>query len=140
MGSGSAAVGLILLIIAGAMNGSFTLPMKYTKKWAWENTWLGFASSAYLVWPWLLAFATLPHLGAVFATTSLRSLVLVEVFGLAWGLGALTFGLGVDILGIGLGFTIILGLAASAGTLIPLAVLFPAKLLQAPGLLTSRAK
>ena len=34
------AIGILLLILAGAMNGSFTLPMKFTKKWAWENTWL----------------------------------------------------------------------------------------------------
>ena len=36
----NAVLGLILLIIAGGMNGSFTLPMKYTRRWAWENTWL----------------------------------------------------------------------------------------------------
>jgi L-rhamnose-H+ transport protein len=65
--------------------------------------------------------------------------VLVELFGLGWGLGALTFGLGVDMLGLGLGFTIILGLAASAGTLIPLVVLFPEKLLRPQGLLTMAA-
>ena len=34
------AIGILLLILAGAMNGSFTLPMKFTRKWAWENTWL----------------------------------------------------------------------------------------------------
>ena len=32
--------GILLLVLAGAMNGSFTLPMKFTGKWAWENTWL----------------------------------------------------------------------------------------------------
>jgi L-rhamnose-H+ transport protein len=132
-------MGYLLVLAAGVLQGSFMVPMKFTRRWAWENTWLGFASSAYLIWPWLLALATLPHLGAVFAATSRRSLIMVELFGLAWGLGALTFGLGVDILGMGLGFTIILGLAASAGTLIPLAVLFPSKLLQAPGLLTMAA-
>jgi len=42
-------------------------------------------------------------------------------------------------LGLGLGFTIILGLAASAGTLIPLVVLYPEKLLQLLGLLTLTA-
>ncbi len=33
-------LGLGLLVLAGGMNGSFTLPMKFTQRWAWENTWL----------------------------------------------------------------------------------------------------
>ncbi|MGA3166112.1 MAG: L-rhamnose/proton symporter RhaT [Terriglobia bacterium] len=132
-------MGYLLVVAAGALQGSFMVPMKFTRRWAWENTWLGFTTTAYLVWPWLIAWATLPHLLAVYTSTSHRSLVLVELFGLGWGLGALTFGLGVDMLGLGLGFTIILGLSASAGTLIPLAVLFPEKLLQPQGLLTMAA-
>jgi L-rhamnose-H+ transport protein len=129
-------MGYLLVVAAGVLQGSFMVPMKFTRRWAWENTWLGFATTAYLLWPWLLAWLTLPHLLAVFTSTSLRSLVLVELFGLGWGLGALTFGLGVDMLGLALGFTIILGLAASAGTLIPLVVLFPEKLLRPQGVLT----
>lgn len=132
-------MGYLLVVAAGMLQGSFMVPMKFTRRWAWENTWLGFSTTAYLIWPWLLAWATLPHLHTVLASTSLRSLVRVELFGLGWGLGALTFGLGVDLLGMGLGFTIILGLAASAGTLIPLGVLYPRKLLQPPGFLTLAA-
>jgi L-rhamnose-H+ transport protein len=60
----------------------------------------------------------------------------VELFGVGWGLRALTFGLGVDILGSALGFTFILGLAASAGTLIPMVVLSSKRLLQPQGPLT----
>jgi hypothetical protein len=32
------------------------LPMKWTKGWAWENTWLVFAATAYLICPWLFVF------------------------------------------------------------------------------------
>lgn len=132
-------MGYLLVVAAGVLQGSFMMPMKFTRRWAWENTWLGFASTAYLIWPWLLAWATLPHLTAVFASTGLHCFVLVELFGLGWGLGALTFGLGVDMLGLGLGFTIILGLSASAGALIPLVLLSPEKLRQPQGLLTVAA-
>ncbi len=132
-------MGYLLVIAAGVLQGSFMVPSKFTRRWAWENTWFGFTTTAYLVWPWLLAWATLPHLAAIVTSTSLRSLGLVELFGLGWGLGALTFGLGVDMLGMGLGFAIILGLSASAGALIPLAVRSPEKLLQPQGLLTVAA-
>lgn len=128
--------GYLLVLAAGLFQGSFMLPMKFTRRWAWENTWLVFSTTAYLVWPWALAFLTLPHLATIFSSTSGRSMVLIAVFGLGWGLGAVTFGLGVDKLGIALGFTVIIGLAASVGTLIPMIVLSPEKLAQLQGLIT----
>jgi len=36
-------LGLLFLLIAGIMNASFTLPMKFTRTWAWENTWLAWS-------------------------------------------------------------------------------------------------
>lgn len=132
-------MGYLLVVAAGVLQGSFLVPMKFTRRWAWENTWLAFTTTAYLVWPWLIAWATLSHLSAVFASTSLHTLLSVGLFGLGWGLGGLTYGLGVDILGLGLGTSIILGLSASAGTLVPLAVLSPEKLYQPQGFLTIAA-
>src|SRR6266403_1127953 len=108
-------MGYLLVVAAGVLQGSFMVPMKFTRRWGWENTWLGFTITAYLVWPWLLAWATLPHLFAIFASTSLRSFMLVELFGLGWGLGALTFGIGVNMLG--LGVCIASGLLSSCGNL-----------------------
>ncbi len=129
-------MGYLLVIIAGILQGAFMLIMKSTKKWAWENTWLVYASTGYLVWPWLFVFLTIPHPFRVMAATSFHSLFLVEVFGLAWGIGSLTFGLGVTRLGMALGFTVIIGLAATAGALIPMIVMAPEKLVQPQGLLT----
>ena len=129
-------IGYILVFAAGLLQGSFMLPMKFTRYWAWENTWLVYAATAYVIWPWIMALFTVPHLAAAYASTSSHSLVLIGLLGAGWGLGAVTFGLGVDILGLALGFTVIIGLAASAGTLIPMAVLSPGKLGQPQGQLT----
>ena len=71
-------MGYLLVLAAGLFQGSFMLPMKFTRGWAWENTWLVFSATAYLVWPWFLAALTLPHLGTAIASTSGRSLTLVE--------------------------------------------------------------
>jgi L-rhamnose-H+ transport protein len=128
--------GYILIVAAGMFQGSFMLPMKFTRLWTWENTWLVFSLCAYLLWPWLLAVITVPHLATVFASTSGRSLALIAVFGLGWGVGAVTFGLGVEMLGLALGFTVIIGLAATIGTLIPMVVLFPERFGQRQGVLT----
>jgi L-rhamnose-H+ transport protein len=128
--------GYALVIAAGILQGAFMVPMKFTKKWVWENTWFVYASTGFLIWPWLFVLLTIPHPVTVMATTSIRSLVLVEVFGIGWGIGAVTFGLGVSRLGMALGFTVIIGLAATAGALIPMVVKAPEKLGQPQGLLT----
>ena len=60
------AIGLTLLVLAGAMNGSFTLPMKFTRSWAWENTWLSWTFFALLLFPILLATTTVSHLGELY--------------------------------------------------------------------------
>jgi len=128
-------MGYLLVITAGILQGAFMLIMKTTKRWAWENTWFVYASTGYLIWPWLFVVLTIPHPLGVLAATSLRSLILVELFGLGWSIGSLTFGLGVARLGMALGFTVIIGLAATAGALIPIIVMAPEKLGQPQGLL-----
>ena len=117
-----AASGIILILVAGFLQGTFMLPIKYARRWEWENTWLGFSLSAYLVFPWLVALLTVPHLKEVFASTSGVTLVRTFLWGLGWGLGGLLFGLGVNYVGLALGFAIVIGLTAAIGTLIPLLV------------------
>src|SRR5579871_6175936 len=102
-------------------------PSKGMRGWAFENYWLFFAVTAYLICPWLLAFSTIPHLVEVYAGTSTASLLAVGVYGAGWGIGAVTFGLGVDALGLALGFALILGVSATTGTLVPLLVQPPAR-------------
>src|SRR5712692_7853427 len=127
--------GLILVLLAGVCQGSFMLPSKGMRAWAWENYWLIFATTAYLISPWILAFTTIPGLLNVYAGVSPRSLAAIVVFGIAWGIGAVTFGLGVDALGLALGFAVILGLVTTFGTLIPLMVTPPAHFTASKGAL-----
>ena len=112
--------GWTAVVAGGVLQGGFMLPMKWTKRWAWENTWLVFACTAYLLCPWLLILTTTPQAFDVYRMSGAGPILLVLLFGLGWGLGALTFGLGVDLLGLALGFAIILGIAACAGALVPL--------------------
>jgi L-rhamnose-H+ transport protein len=125
--------GLMLIMVGGIVQGCFMLPMKYTRKWNWENTWLSFSFMAYLILPWLIALLTVPQLKEILKQTSTATLLGTILFGFGWGLGCLTFGLGVDYLGLSLGFAIILGLTAAIGTLVPLLVLAPEKLMSAQG-------
>ena len=78
---------------------------------------------AYLLFPWLIAILTVPHLWQILGETSGRSWGVIIFYGIGWGIGALTFGLGIAAVGLALGFAIILGITASVGALLPLLVL-----------------
>jgi L-rhamnose-H+ transport protein len=60
--------------------------------------------------------------------------MILALFGAGWGVGAVLFGLGMDRLGMALGYPIIMGLIASLGALIPLLIFFPKMLLTSKGL------
>lgn len=124
----SAASGLLILILAGVMNASFTLPMKYAHRWAWENTWLAWSIFALLVLPVAVTFGTVPHLGAVYHATSSAIILDVIFFGAGWGVAQVFFGLAVDAIGIALTFSLVLGTSAAVGTLVPLVRLHPERL------------
>jgi L-rhamnose-H+ transport protein len=102
--------------------------------WQWENTWLLFAFSGLLVFPWMLTLATVPNLEEVFRGAPFATVVRVALFGVAWGVGSALFGLGVARVGIALGFALILGITASFGSLFPLAILHPEQLSEGRGL------
>ncbi|HWQ53013.1 MAG TPA: L-rhamnose/proton symporter RhaT [Bryobacteraceae bacterium] len=114
--------GLSIVLLAGVFQGSCLVFAKWTRGWAWENYWLIFSLFAYLICPWALALATVPHLGQVYAGAGGAALFWALLFGVGWGLGALTFGLGVEAVGLALGYAVILGVAATSGTLVPLIV------------------
>jgi len=129
--------GLLLVFLAGAMNGSFPLPMRYMRKWAWENIWTVWSIVALVVVPWLLAFLTVPHLPAVYSTCGLSAILLPALFGFFWGVSAFTFGLSVQLVGMSLTFAVVNGLSSAIGSWVPLVVQHPGKLFSPGGLIVS---
>jgi len=124
------------LVAAGVVQGAFPLPMKYTRKWAWEHLWFWYSLTAFFLLPVLTAAATVPNLAGVFHAANGRALFAVAMFGLTWGIGSVLFGLGIDALGMTLGFPIMTGLTTALGAFIPMAILTPGILLKRNGLLT----
>src|SRR5258708_21866962 len=126
--------GIAVVTLAGILNGSFAAPMKLMSGWRWENSWLIFALSGLIVFPWIISFATVPNVASVYAGASPATLIKVLLFGLLWGVGATLFGLGISRVGMALGFALILGITASFGSLLPLAILHNEQLLTKHGL------
>jgi L-rhamnose-H+ transport protein len=98
------------------------LPMKFVKRWQWENTWLVFSVVSLVILPWALALTLVRDVGAVYAALPAKSFLAPLVFGAGWGIAQVLFGLSVTRLGLALGYAIIVGLGAILGTLTPLLV------------------
>jgi L-rhamnose-H+ transport protein len=121
-------LGLGLIGFAGIMMGCSVVPMKYATKWKWENIWLAFVGFAQVILPLILVVLTVPSPAMAFKDAKTSALVGALLFGLGWGIGNTLSGIGYTMLGVGLGLSIVLGLTASLGSLVPLAVLFPDQL------------
>src|SRR6267154_889428 len=126
--------GIAIVTLAGILNGSFAAPMKKMSEWRWENSWLLFAFSGLIVFPWIVNLATVPNVASVYAGASPATLIKVILFGLLWGIGSALFGLGISRVGMALGFALILGITASFGSLFPLAILHSEQLVTKRGL------
>ncbi len=127
--------GLFLLLIAGVMQGAFPLPMKFAGKWKWEHLWGWYSVLAFIVLPFVMAWLTVPHLGQVYGNAPKPALWEIAAFGIFWGCGSVLYGLGIDALGMALGFSIMTALTTALGALVPLAVLTPDLLWRRNGLL-----
>jgi len=131
----SVVVGTIIVALGAAMQGSFAVPMKFTRKWAWENVWLIYSISALVVVPCVVAVATVPGLSLVYRNVSTNATLMVVLFGFGWGLANVLFGLAVSTIGMALSFSIVSGMSASLGSLVPLFVLSRDRLAQPSGIL-----
>jgi len=112
--------GIMLAALSGVCNGSFGLPMKFTTKWKWENTWSMWSVWTLLVVPWVIAFLAVPNLLQVYNEAGAEALLWVFMFGFIWGISAVAFGTGLDYLGLALGYSLMMGLIISIGSLLPL--------------------
>jgi L-rhamnose-H+ transport protein len=127
-------LGFLLVLLAAFLQGTFVLPMTMVKGWSWEHTWATFSLLGMLLFNWIIILLLVPNIFAVYAASPGHDLVVLALFGMGWGLGAVLFGLGMERLGMALGYPIIMGLIAGLGALIPLLVFFPQTLLTAKGL------
>jgi L-rhamnose-H+ transport protein len=127
-------LGFLLIVVGGVMEGAFSIPLKMTPKWSWENIWGAGALVALLAVAWPLAFLTVPRIFEVYREASPLSLVLSLLFGAGWGIGGIFFGKGLLALGLSLGLSLIQGLVAIGGSIIPLLMKDPAELLKPAGL------
>jgi L-rhamnose-H+ transport protein len=112
-------LGVLFHFIGGFASGSFYIPFKKVKGWQWESYWIIGGLFSWLIVPPLAAWLTIPGFADIIRGEQASVLWLTYFFGVLWGIGGLTYGLGVRYLGVSLGSSIILGLCMVFGALIP---------------------
>ncbi len=112
-------IGLLFHALGGVAAASFYAPLKFIRKWPWECFYLAMRAFAWLLTPWIFAGATTPDLFGVLSRAPASALGWTFLFGLLWGVGAVTYGLTMRYLGMALGMSVALGFCALFGTLIP---------------------
>jgi L-rhamnose-H+ transport protein len=112
-------LGVIYHFIGGFASGSFYMPYKKVRGWSWESYWIIGGLFSWLIVPPLAAWLTIPNFSEIIAATPASVIGYTFLFGLLWGIGGLTYGLGVRYLGVALGSSVILGLCMVFGSLIP---------------------
>ena len=114
-----AIIGIVFHFIGGFASGSFYMPFKGVKRWAWENYWIVGGLFSWLIVPPLAAWLTIPHFMEIIRAAPKEVLTYTFMFGLLWGVGGLTYGLGVRYLGMSLGNSVVLGFCSAFGALVP---------------------
>jgi L-rhamnose-H+ transport protein len=115
----SVILGVIFHFLGGFASGSFYIPYKKVKGWAWESYWIIGGLFSWLIVPPLAAWLTIPNFTEIISQAGGAVIGYTFLFGILWGIGGLTYGLGVRYLGVSLGSSIILGLCMVFGALIP---------------------
>lgn len=110
----------LLVIFASIFQGSFGLGMKYMAPLKWEAWWLVHVTIAMIIFPLVWALIAVPDLFDIIATSPKNAIGLGVLFGFLWGIGGILFGKSIPYIGISLTYGIVMGLAASIGSLIPL--------------------
>jgi L-rhamnose-H+ transport protein len=112
-------LGVVFHWLGGLASGSFYVPYKGVKKWAWEVYWLVGGFFSWIICPWVLATLMTNDPIGVLRQQSMTTLWWTYFFGAMWGFGGLTFGLTMRYLGMSLGMGVALGYCAAFGTLLP---------------------
>lgn len=111
--------GVFYHFLGGFASGSFYIPFKKVKGWAWESYWIVGGLFSWLIIPFIAAYITVPDFMNIIRSSDSMTLFWTFFMGVLWGIGGLTFGLTMRYLGLSLGMSIVLGYCSAFGALIP---------------------
>lgn len=107
-------LGCILCALGGVGVGSFLVPLKFSRRWGWDNSWLLAAGIIFVVVPFWGLRMMVPSFAQIYVDTPTKDIVMVFIFGLIAGMGVYTWRYITTKLGIALTYA----LANSSGSIV----------------------
>ena len=108
---------MLLIILAGLMNGSFVIPARYIKNIVNEEIWFYHSIIGLAIIPWIILAITLPSALHHYLFLQPTILIFIIFSGLIFGLGQICFSYAIESIGVALSFTINLGIGVTIGSL-----------------------
>ena len=112
-------IGIAWTFLAAFFLGTFALPSKYVKNYAWENTWGAFFLIGMLIVPVGFSALVIKGLWATYAQVPPMTIFGVVALGALWGVGFCCWGKGLAMVGLSLGYSLTMGTMALVGSLLP---------------------
>ena len=112
-----AILGILFHSLGGASSGSWYMPYNLVKKWRWEIYWIIGGFFSWLIMPYIATALTSPGWQDILLATDSSTIRLTYFLGVLWGIGGLTYGLGIRYLGMSLGNSVLLGITSLVGSL-----------------------
>lgn len=113
----NAILGIFFHSLGGASSGSWYMPYNLVKKWRWEIYWIVGGLFSWALMPYIATVLTSPGWQDILADTHSSTIRLTYILGIMWGIGGLTYGLGIRYLGMSLGNSVLLGITSLVGSL-----------------------
>ena len=126
-------VGILLVALGGILEGLFSIPVTKVKTWEFENIWGIGSLLALLLLPWPLSYFFVDDLSQLYSSIPNSVFLAVIICGISWGIGGIYWGRAIATLGMALGVSILMGLINVFGSIVPLSVFEPNKLLTPGG-------
>jgi len=102
------------------LTGLCFLPMRYIKKWSFENTWFAWCLLSLVILPPLIAWAFIPQLMTIYDRVGQHLVLLVLGSGLLAGMSGFLYGLGIARIGLAAANALSNGISLVLGSFIPL--------------------
>jgi L-rhamnose-H+ transport protein len=113
--------GLGLIFFSALCNAGVGVPLRIRRRYQWENMWIVGHGFAMIILPLGVAHFVVPDWPAAIRAVGPSTIAIVMAFGFMWGIGCVTFAIGIDTIGMSLGYAIIMGIITAIGALIPMA-------------------
>jgi L-rhamnose-H+ transport protein len=112
-------IGFALIIFAAVCGGCFAVPIKFRHRFELENLYVIAALVTMIILPLLIAPFVLPHWTEAIAQAGRGIVWRGLAYGFAWGFGAITFGYSISMVGLSIGYAVIMGINTAVGSILP---------------------